>query len=132
MLYEQPKANTTDVQQKALARSLSLRAQQLRQDVDSVLKRTGLLSVDSFLSCSQRKHDGNVGVFFESTYCLPVAFCLEQTRKAFVEQSKCVTAMETMQVQCMHLLERSQDSDCCFSIVWPRWASMRTNSSCWR
>lgn len=76
--------------QSAVAKSLSSRVHKLQANVDSIFKRTGLVHVDSFLCWSQRKHDDVLGVFFESTFCLPVAFSMEQTRNAFSSQTPCM------------------------------------------
>lgn len=81
-----------------VAKSLSLRAQAVQLDVGSILKRTGLVHMDSLLSWSQRKHDASLGVFFEATACLPVRYSLEQIREAFARQSPC-TDGQIMDVQ---------------------------------
>lgn len=82
-----------DVEEGPLVTSLSLRARQLQNDVDNLLRRTGLVHIDSFFSWSQRKPDGSQ---FESTYCLSIPFSFELTRRAFDAQTPCTAEKNDM------------------------------------
>lgn len=66
--------------------SLTARVEQLFLDVDHMLVRTGLLSINCYFSRSQRKVDSILGVHYEATGCVPVPCSLEHTNQTFWKQ----------------------------------------------
>lgn len=116
-----------------MARSLSLRAQAVQLDVGSILKRTGLVHIDSLLSWSQRSHDVSLGVFFEVTSCLPVRYSLEQIREAFARQCPC-TDGQIVDVQvgtCLYYSREPGRANCVLLLSWMESTSTNANLPEW-